>query len=114
MESLLIAANITLWLVIVILGLLAYALSRQLGVLYDRVAPAGALMVNQQLAVGDPAPIVDAEKLAGTAFVPGNPRLLGSHRGRGLARMGRPQRRFHRGCRGTGGRRLTRGSSANL
>jgi len=43
------------------------ALVRQIGVLYERVAPAGALMVGRGPAVGEAGPIVHAEDLAGTA-----------------------------------------------
>lgn len=76
MDSLLTIANIALWFVILALGLLVYVLSRQLSVLYDRVAPAGALAVNQQLAVGDPAPIVAAQSLGGDVV------QIGGERGR--------------------------------
>ncbi len=65
MDNLLVIANIALWFVILALGLLVYVLTRQLGVLYDRVAPAGALTVNQQLAVGDAAPNIEVQSLAG-------------------------------------------------
>ncbi|NOX50814.1 MAG: redoxin domain-containing protein, partial [Gammaproteobacteria bacterium] len=56
------------------------ALARQVGVLYERVAPAGALMLNQQLNVGDAAPNIAIETLAGnkraTADVLGRSQLL--------------------------------------
>ena len=74
MDNLLAISNVALWIVILGLGLLVYALSRQLGVLYDRVAPAGALMVNQLLAVGDPAPVINAPALDGTTVSVGGER----------------------------------------
>jgi methylamine dehydrogenase accessory protein MauD len=41
------------------------ALARQIGVLYERVAPAGALMMNQKLAVGAQAPELSVTALDG-------------------------------------------------
>ena len=49
MNSLLIISNILLWLLLIGLGFTVYVLTRQTGILYERVAPAGALMVNQVL-----------------------------------------------------------------
>ncbi|GAA6166644.1 redoxin family protein [Sessilibacter corallicola] len=63
MVNLLIASNIALWLCVVILGLIVFALVRQIGVLYERVAPAGALSVNKQLSVGDKAPVIDVSDI---------------------------------------------------
>ena len=54
--NLLVAAVVILWVLVVVLGVAVFALARQVGVLYERVAPAGALTVNQQLKAGDPAP----------------------------------------------------------
>lgn len=76
MDNLLAISNVALWIVMLGLGLLVFALSRQLGVLYDRVAPAGALMVNQLLAVGDPAPVINAPALDGSMV------SIGGERGR--------------------------------
>ncbi len=68
MSNLLIASNIMLWVAVLALGLLVYALTRQVASLFDRVAPAGALMVNQQLKVGDAAPQVEALDLRGNTL----------------------------------------------
>ena len=65
MVDALIISNILLWIVVVILSLLVFALTRQIGVLYERVAPAGALMLNQKLKVGEDAPDVDVLDLEG-------------------------------------------------
>ena len=54
--NLLTASVIILWIVVIALVVVTLALARQVGVLYERVAPAGALMVNQQLKPGDRAP----------------------------------------------------------
>jgi len=67
----LLISNIVLWVVVVILAVLVLALSRQIGVLYERVAPAGALAVNKQLKVGDKAPEINVNTLAG------DPMLIG-------------------------------------
>ena len=47
--ELLTTAVVVLWVLVVILVVVVFALARQVGVLYERVAPAGALMINQQL-----------------------------------------------------------------
>ncbi len=71
MHSLLIASNVVLWVALLTLGLLVYALTRQVASLFDRIAPAGALMVNQVMNVGDAAPEV------GVRDLDGNPLTLG-------------------------------------
>jgi len=63
--SLLVVSNILLWLAVVLLAIMNYALLRQVGVLYERVAPAGALMVNRTLEVGQAAPALEALTLSG-------------------------------------------------
>ena len=55
----LIISNLVLWVIVLVLGVVVFALVRQIGVLYERVAPAGALMVNQTLRPGDIAPELD-------------------------------------------------------
>ena len=82
MDNLLVIANTALWFVILALGLLVYVLTRQLAVLYDRVAPAGALTVNQQLAVGDAAPNIEVQSLTGDLVQIGGERARPSSRGR--------------------------------
>lgn len=54
--ELLILSNVILWVVVIVLAIVIYALTRQIGVLYERVAPAGALAINQQIEVGQLAP----------------------------------------------------------
>ena len=44
METALIVSNLILWVVVVALLLIVFALTRQIGVLHERVAPVGALM----------------------------------------------------------------------
>jgi methylamine dehydrogenase accessory protein MauD len=68
---------IVLW--VVVLGLLAVvlALTRQLGVLHERIAPVGALMLNRGLTVGEQAPAMDIVDLDGGAIRLGSPRADG-------------------------------------
>ena len=54
--SLLLASNILLWVLVIVMGVVIFALTRQVGVLFERVAPAGALAMNQNLKVGEAAP----------------------------------------------------------
>jgi methylamine dehydrogenase accessory protein MauD len=71
MNTLLAIAVLVLWVLVIALVVVVFALARQIGVLYERVAPAGALMVNQKLAVGDAAPKVAIQALNGTQLVTG-------------------------------------------
>ena len=66
--ELLITSVVILWVLVVILAVIVFALARQVGVLYERVAPAGALMINQQVKVGDAAPEIAMETLTGRAL----------------------------------------------
>lgn len=63
MTNLLIASNIVLWIALIVLTVIVFALVRQIGVLYERVAPAGALSINKQLKVGQTAPELDVINL---------------------------------------------------
>jgi methylamine dehydrogenase accessory protein MauD len=67
-------SNIALWVIVLALLLIVLALVRQLGVLHERIAPAGALMLNRGLAVGERAPMIDVEDLEGRALRIGAPR----------------------------------------
>jgi methylamine dehydrogenase accessory protein MauD len=49
----LIISNVVLWLAVVVLALLVFALTRQVGILHERVAPAGALMPTSGPKVGE-------------------------------------------------------------
>ena len=70
--ELLTAAVVVLWILVLVLVVVVFALARQVGVLYERVAPAGALMINQQLKVGDAAPRIGVETLTGKTFEVGD------------------------------------------
>ncbi|MFT6287381.1 MAG: methylamine dehydrogenase accessory protein MauD [Halieaceae bacterium] len=62
----LVVSNIALWIGFVLLAVINLALLRQVGVLYERVAPAGALMVNQVQEVGNEAPPLSLQTITGT------------------------------------------------
>jgi methylamine dehydrogenase accessory protein MauD len=47
---------VLLWLAVIVLGLMLWALSRQVGVLFERVAPMGALVTDAGPAVGAASP----------------------------------------------------------
>jgi len=70
----LVVSNVVLWVLVVLLGCVVAALVRQIGVLYERVAPAGALMVGRGPRVGEVAPVVRVETLSGAARDVGAPR----------------------------------------
>ena len=74
MVETLIISNILLWIVVVVMGIMLFALVRQIGVLYERVAPAGALMINQNLTVGGEAPGLDLQDIkSGLVSIAGIP-----------------------------------------
>ena len=54
--SLLVVSNILLWVGFITMVLISLLQTRQIGVLCERIAPAGALSMNQKLRVGDKAP----------------------------------------------------------
>lgn len=65
MTDALLVSQVVLWAAVVLLAGAVAALARQIGVLYERVAPAGALMAGRGPRVGEAAPVVRAEALAG-------------------------------------------------
>jgi methylamine dehydrogenase accessory protein MauD len=69
----LVVSNIVLWIGFIAVVLVNFALARQIGVLYERVAPAGALMMNQKLAVGADAPVLPVTTLDGKSVQAGKP-----------------------------------------
>jgi methylamine dehydrogenase accessory protein MauD len=71
-EALLIS-NILLWLAVLALLVAVIALSRQIGILYERVAPMGALMMDSGPKVGEAAPIFELKSLDGRNVTLGAP-----------------------------------------
>jgi methylamine dehydrogenase accessory protein MauD len=58
---------ILLWLAVIALAVLLWALSRQVGVLFERVAPMGALVTDAGPAVGEASPAFSLRALRGEA-----------------------------------------------
>jgi methylamine dehydrogenase accessory protein MauD len=67
----LIVSNVVLWIAVVALAAVVFALLRQVGVLHERVAPAGALVVRDAPRVGEPGPRVEVEDWRGRAHAVG-------------------------------------------
>ena len=75
--SFLIASQIALWAAVLVLGIVCIALARQIGVLHQRIAPAGALALRQPLKLGEPVPEMSLTALDGAAV-----RIGGARAGR--------------------------------
>lgn len=65
MTGFFLASQILLWTAVAVLGVLVAALARQVGVLHERIAPAGALTLHQKVNVGDKAPEMTLRTLEG-------------------------------------------------
>jgi len=61
----LVISNLVLWIAVIALGVVVIALLRQIGVLHERVAPAGALMIGQGPKVGEVSPVLQVEDISG-------------------------------------------------
>jgi methylamine dehydrogenase accessory protein MauD len=67
-------SNAVLWVLVLVLAAVVLALVRQIGVLHERIAPAGALMLNRGPTVGEPAPVLEVADLDGHALRLGSAR----------------------------------------
>jgi methylamine dehydrogenase accessory protein MauD len=65
MIEVLVVSNAVLWIAVVALLVVVFALARQIGVLYERVSPMGALMMDTGPAIGAAAPVLALTDLAG-------------------------------------------------
>ena len=65
MDTALLVSNIVLWLLVAALAFTVMALARQVGILHERIAPAGALMVSGGPKVGEQAPVLEVTDIAG-------------------------------------------------
>ena len=65
MIEVLVVSNILSWLMIIVMGVMLYALSRQIGVLHERIKPVGALSLGKAIRVGDVAPAFHETNLNG-------------------------------------------------
>jgi methylamine dehydrogenase accessory protein MauD len=70
MSSLLISV-VALWIAVIVLAVIVVALIRQVGVLYERIAPAGALMLPNSLPIGASIPPLELEDLSGRRLLVG-------------------------------------------
>lgn len=73
MSDALLVSNVALWIAVVVLAAVVVALVRQIGVLHERIQPAGALALASAAKAGSAAPLVTAADLAGVAHAVGGP-----------------------------------------
>jgi methylamine dehydrogenase accessory protein MauD len=64
-------SQILLWIVVILQGIAIFALARQIGVLHERVAPAGALINSAGPGVGEQSPRLEVHALGGNAVTVG-------------------------------------------
>lgn len=74
MSGFFLASQILLWIAVAVLGVLVAALARQVGVLHERIAPAGALTLHRKVNVGDKAPEMALATLDGQQITIGGKR----------------------------------------
>lgn len=79
MTEMLLVSNIVLWVLVIVLALVVLALARQVGILHERVAPAGALQPTEGPKVGELTESMQLEDLNG------NPVTVGGVDAGGLA-----------------------------
>ncbi len=60
-----------LWVVVILQGVAILALARQIGVLHERIAPAGALMSGAGPGVGEQSPRIEVHAMGGNAVTVG-------------------------------------------
>jgi methylamine dehydrogenase accessory protein MauD len=70
-------SQMLLWVVVILQGVTILALARQIGVLHDRVAPAGALINGAGPGVGEQSPRMEVLALAGNAITVGGKLAVG-------------------------------------
>jgi methylamine dehydrogenase accessory protein MauD len=73
MTEALLVSNALLWVVVLVLAAVVAALVRQIGILHERVAPAGALVGREGPRVGEAAPRLTVDDWNGTAVALGGP-----------------------------------------
>ena len=78
MDALLVS-NALLWVLVCVLGLVVLALTRQIGLLHERIAPVGALAVARGPAVGEPIPEFHLESLDGQSVRIGGTQSASGH-----------------------------------
>ncbi len=71
MNDALIISNIILWVIVVALTILLFAVTRQVGILHERVAPAGALQPTSGPKIGEITEEIKTSSLQGSSVVLG-------------------------------------------
>ncbi len=77
MPEALLLSNIILWFVVIILALLVFALTRQVGILHERVAPAGALQPTHGPKTGELTEAMSVRALDGSDVTIGGQQVEG-------------------------------------
>ncbi len=65
MSEVLLISQALLWVAVLALAVVIFALARQIGVLHERIAPLGALMTTTAVNVGQVAPVLEPHDLQG-------------------------------------------------
>ena len=65
MTTALLVSTLVLWVAVVVLAAVVLALVHQIGVLHQRIAPVGALMIGGGPKTGEAAPVLELEDIAG-------------------------------------------------
>jgi methylamine dehydrogenase accessory protein MauD len=73
----LLASNIILWVLVIVLAVVVLALARQVGVLHERIAPAGALQPTEGPKVGELTEAMQLEDIRGAPLTIGGPDAAG-------------------------------------
>ena len=71
MTEMLLVSNVVLWVLVIVLALIVLALARQVGILHERVAPAGALQPVEGPKVGELTETMRLEDLGGKTIAIG-------------------------------------------
>lgn len=67
-------SQILLWAVVIVLAVIVAALARQVGILHERIAPAGALTLHQKVNVGEVPTALTLQAIDGSAVTVGGKR----------------------------------------
>ena len=67
-------SQILLWAVVIVLAVMVGAMARQVGILHERIAPAGALTLHQKVSVGEVPTALTLQAVDGSAVTVGGKR----------------------------------------
>ena len=77
MSASLMVSNVVLWVLVIVLALVVLALARQVGILHERVAPAGALQPTNGPKVGELTEAMSIADITGSTVTVGGPNADG-------------------------------------